>query len=109
MNLTARPLKPRSLLAAAGAGATSLVLLIVAMVWLSQRAMRDEAQDSGGLGFQGDARHTGVYETRALRQSPQLKWLLMTGGPIRSSPLVKGSTLYVGSDDGYFRAVLAAS
>jgi eukaryotic-like serine/threonine-protein kinase len=82
-----------------------IVICIAALVLSAPTAIGSEPPAAACLGFRGDSRHTGVYETRALRQAPQLKWLLMTGGPIRSSPLVIGSTVYVGSDDGYFRAV----
>jgi outer membrane protein assembly factor BamB len=82
---------------------------IAAIALSSHQAIGSGPPSSAALGFRGDARHTGVYEARALRQTPQLKWLLMTGGPVRSSPLVIGSTVYVGSDDCYFRAADTAT
>jgi outer membrane protein assembly factor BamB len=85
------------------------LFIVAAIVLTSHRALSSAPVDLAGQGFRGDPRHTGVYDTRALAQTPRLKWFLMTGGPIRSSPLVIGSTAYVGSDDCIFRAVDTAS
>jgi outer membrane protein assembly factor BamB len=54
--------------------------------------------------FRGDASLTGVAETR-IPDRPQLLWTYQTGGPIKSSAVVKGSISVVGSDDGKVYAV----
>jgi len=84
-------------------------LFTAAVLASSHRAIGSTPVDTATRGFRGDARHTAIYDTRPLRQAPQLKWLLMTGGAIRSSPLVQRSTVYVGSDDCFFRAVDTAT
>jgi RNA polymerase sigma factor (sigma-70 family) len=55
--------------------------------------------------FRGGPRHTGVCDSTGALTQPVIRWRLATDGPIRSSPLVVGATLYVGSGDGYLRAV----
>jgi outer membrane protein assembly factor BamB len=51
--------------------------------------------------FRGDARHTGVYETEGVEQLGGVRWRFSTNGPVRSSPVVVGSAVYVGSSDGH--------
>jgi outer membrane protein assembly factor BamB len=111
MGLIAFPFKPRAAKKRGRRGRIVFIIdiIVVAMVASSDRASGSTPVDLAIRGYRGDARHTGVCETRALHQAPQLKWLLMTGGPIRSSPLVIGSTVYVGSDDCSFRAVDTAT
>jgi outer membrane protein assembly factor BamB len=50
--------------------------------------------------FRGDSAHTGVYPTSAPAQAPKARWTFQTEGPVRSSPVVEGDALYVGSGDG---------
>jgi outer membrane protein assembly factor BamB len=53
--------------------------------------------------FRGDAAHTGWYGEPGIR-SLTLKWRVGTGGKVRSSPLVAGDLVLVGSEDGLLYA-----
>lgn len=59
--------------------------------------------------FRGDAAHSGVYSGPAPRQFHRVKWKFATGDRVVSSPVIQGSTLYFGSDDGNVYAVDAGS
>jgi outer membrane protein assembly factor BamB len=59
--------------------------------------------DAAGM-FRGDPAHTGAYGGRAIK-SLTLKWRVATGGKVRSSPLVTGDLVLVGSEDGTLYAV----
>jgi outer membrane protein assembly factor BamB len=59
--------------------------------------------------FRGDLAHTGVYAGAAVADKPALKWKFHTNGRIIASPAVAGGTAYVGSTDGFFYAVDAAT
>jgi outer membrane protein assembly factor BamB len=91
----------------------SLRVLVLALALPTAGSGDAMAQRPAGpapaLGFRGDARHTGVYGTAGPRELPVMRWRLMTDGPIRSSPLLVGSTIYVGSGDRFLRAVDVAS
>lgn len=52
---------------------------------------------------------TGVWETSGVQSSPKVTWEFKTGGPVRSSPVVVGGTVYVGSHDGNFYAIDAVT
>jgi len=59
--------------------------------------------------FRGDAAHTGVYGGKAPRELHGVKWRFATGGPVLSSPVLDGDTLYFGSGDGNVYAVDAVT
>jgi outer membrane protein assembly factor BamB len=59
--------------------------------------------------FRGDLQHTGVYQTTGPHQQATILWRMRTDGLIRSSPLLVGTVLYVGSGDGFMRSVDAGS
>jgi outer membrane protein assembly factor BamB len=73
------------------------------------RARQRASEGKAAACFRGDARHTGVYSTTGPRQEVAICWRLRTDGLMRSSPLLVGSVLYVGSGDGLLRAVDARS
>lgn len=52
---------------------------------------------------------TGVWQTSGLKSKPLVAWEFKTGGPVRSSPVVVEGVVYVGSYDGNFYALDAAS
>lgn len=52
---------------------------------------------------------TGVWTTSGLKTKPTVAWEFKTGGPVRSSPVVVDGVVYVGSYDGNFYALEAAS
>jgi outer membrane protein assembly factor BamB len=55
--------------------------------------------------FRGGAAHTGEYRTRGVPAFGGLQWRVQTKGPVRSSPVILGSTLYIGSGDGNVYAI----
>jgi RNA polymerase sigma factor (sigma-70 family) len=59
--------------------------------------------------FRGGPRHTGASAATGPLTQPVIRRRLTTEGPIRSSPLVVGTTVYVGSADRFLRALDAAS
>jgi outer membrane protein assembly factor BamB len=61
------------------------------------------AADAPGM-FRGDPAHRGDYGGPGLRKL-DLEWRLETGGKVRSSPLVAGDLVLVGSEDGLLYAV----
>src|ERR1700693_2049693 len=58
--------------------------------------------------FRGNATHTGVYPGRAVA-TPVLKWKFPTKGKVIASPALADGTLYIGSTDGNFYALDAAT
>jgi outer membrane protein assembly factor BamB len=59
--------------------------------------------DASGM-FRGDPAHTGFYAEHGVK-SLTLKWRVETGGKVRSTPLVAGNLVLVGSEDGTLYAV----
>lgn len=55
--------------------------------------------------FRGDARHTGIYETKAVPRFDEVKWAFQTQGPVRSSAAISGDIVYFGSGDNHLYAV----
>lgn len=52
---------------------------------------------------------TGVWQSSGLKSQPAVAWEFKTGGPVRSSPVVVEGVVYVGSYDGNFYALDAAT
>ena len=59
--------------------------------------------------FRGDARHSGVFATEGVETLPGVHWQFQTQGAVRSSPVVSGGRLYVGSTDGRLYALDAGT
>lgn len=78
------------------------LLVFAGVAWLPSGAA---AQSSG---FRGGPAHPGTY-TGADGSFGGVRWRFQTGAPVRSSPVVVGGTLYVGSSDGFLYALDAAS
>jgi outer membrane protein assembly factor BamB len=57
--------------------------------------------------FRGDVRHTGVYLTQGVEETPSVLWAFQTEGRVMSSPAVADGVAFFGSDDGYLYAVAA--
>ncbi|HEY0678684.1 MAG TPA: PQQ-binding-like beta-propeller repeat protein [Chitinophagaceae bacterium] len=51
--------------------------------------------------FRGNEAHTGLYNDASPFSSVKLKWAFKTGSAVRSTPLVNGNRIYVGSGDHY--------
>lgn len=54
--------------------------------------------------FRVDPAHTGVFAEPALQSYGGLAWRVQTGGAIRSTPVVAGGRLFIGSLDGHVYA-----
>jgi eukaryotic-like serine/threonine-protein kinase len=50
--------------------------------------------------FRGDPSHSGIYSGPEPRQFHRIKWKFPTGDRIISSPVIEGTAIYFGSDDG---------
>jgi eukaryotic-like serine/threonine-protein kinase len=59
--------------------------------------------------FRAGAAHRGVFDGSAPQRLAGARWKFQTAGPIRSSPVVAGDRVFVGSDDGNLYAIDAAS
>lgn len=72
-----------------------------------------EAEDYDSLDgqiFRGNLRRTGQFDgSPVLGPIPEVAWTFPTGGPVHSSPVEVGGTVYVGSDDTYFYALSASN
>jgi serine/threonine-protein kinase len=53
-----------------------------------------------GACWRGNVMRTGEYRTRGVAANPRLKWKHATGGPVRSSPVVFGGSVYIGAAEG---------
>ncbi len=65
--------------------------------------------DASPVMFRGDARHSGVFQTRGVDELGGVRWRFQTDGPVRSSPVVAEGTVYVGSTDGHLYAIEAST
>jgi len=77
---------------------TAVVLLFVVPGFCQDAAM-----------FRGDTQHRGVYAAAGVPKFSKMKWSFHTGGMVIASPAVVDGTVYIGSNDGNFYAVDAAS
>ena len=55
--------------------------------------------------FRGNSELTGVYNSKAVNNLEQVKFIFKTMGAIRSSPVISGGILYIGSNDENFYAI----
>ncbi|HVT39302.1 MAG TPA: PQQ-binding-like beta-propeller repeat protein [Gemmatimonadaceae bacterium] len=55
--------------------------------------------------FRGNAAHTGVSEAAFFPGQGGVRWRVQTGGPVRSSPAVTATRLFIGSGDGALYAI----
>ncbi|HPO89911.1 MAG TPA: PQQ-binding-like beta-propeller repeat protein [Victivallales bacterium] len=66
------------------------------------------AQDNPTLNGQiwrGNIARTGEFKSTGPLKQIRLKWKFLTGGAIKSSPVIFNETVYVGSDDGNIYAI----
>ena len=55
--------------------------------------------------FRHDPRHTGIYESPAIREKPVMDWYLSLEGRIYGSPVISGNRVYIGDDTGTLYAI----
>jgi len=55
--------------------------------------------------FRSNPAHTGVFSAPGVAEFHKVKWQFHSNGPIYSSPIVSGDTVYVGSSDHNFYAL----
>ncbi len=79
---------------------------VLAAVWLAMLvACAEPAPDAGTRMFRLDAQRSGAYPPPPEATSGMVAWSFMTGGAVRSSPVVAGDLLLVGSSDGFLYAL----
>ncbi len=86
--------------------------VLLALIALSPPRAHAGAEQDGVAMFRGDARHQGVYGAEATDVTGvdlKYKWRFKTGGKIRSTPVVSGELVFVGSEDGNLYAVERSS
>ncbi|MBL0180280.1 MAG: PQQ-binding-like beta-propeller repeat protein [Gemmatimonadetes bacterium] len=76
---------------------------LLAAVLLSASARPASAQATAM--FRGDAAHGGRYADPGAAAYGGLRWRFQTDGPVRSSPAVTTTTVYIGSNDGHLYAL----
>ncbi|HJW99142.1 MAG TPA: PQQ-binding-like beta-propeller repeat protein [Terriglobales bacterium] len=59
--------------------------------------------------FRGDPEHQGIYSGAGAPSFSRVQWKFRTDGRVKSSPVVAGGTLYIGSDDRNLYAIDAES
>ena len=67
------------------------------------------AQNAPSTMFRGNPEHTGTSNAPLFAGQGGIRWRVRTNGPIRSSPAVTASHLYVGSGDGSLYAITRSS
>lgn len=75
-----------------------VVVAYCGSVWAQDAAM-----------FRGDLQHTGVYNAAGAPKFDAIQWKFHTGGRVIASPAAANGVVYVGSTDGNFYAIDAAS
>jgi eukaryotic-like serine/threonine-protein kinase len=80
------------------AGMGLFVIAYCCSVWAQGAAM-----------FRSDLQHTGVYNAPGAPKFNAIQWKFHTGGRVIASPAVLDGVVYVGSTDGNFYAIDAAS
>jgi outer membrane protein assembly factor BamB len=85
------------------AGAVALVAFAMPR-WVSAQGGASAA-DRVSTMFRGNPAHTGVSAAHFFDGQGGIVWHLQTGGPVRSSPAVTVTRLFVGSGDGTLYAV----
>ncbi len=76
---------------------------LLAAVLLSATASAASAQTTAM--FRGDAAHSGNYPAPTGTAFGGLRWRFQTDGPVRSSPAVTATTVFIGSNDGHLYAI----
>lgn len=81
-------------------------MIAASMTLLALAAPRTAAQapDSPVM-FRQDAAHSGVSSAGLFAGQGGVRWRVMTGGAVRSSPAVTATQVFVGSDDGFLYAI----
>jgi outer membrane protein assembly factor BamB len=85
-------------------GSIFQVLLILAIPAFSACDPPPPAERSN-FQFRGNPEHTGVFDGEGPIELGGELWRFMTMGPVRSSPAISGSSLYIGSTDGILYAL----
>lgn len=62
-----------------------------------------------GKTMRGNLKRDGIFQTSGVAELGGVKWKFQTGGAVRSSAVLVDGIVYIGSNDGYFYALNAAS
>jgi outer membrane protein assembly factor BamB len=77
---------------------------LLSLILISSSAMASEVAQ-----YRTDPQHTGVSQAANITANPYIKWRFKTGNKVRSTAVVLGDVLVVGSDDGQVYALNAST
>jgi outer membrane protein assembly factor BamB len=80
------------------------MMFLAAITMAAGVAFADSPNLSGAV-WRGNIARTGEFDSPGPLRPPGLKWKVETGQPVKSSPVIVDGTVYIGSDDGNFRAI----
>lgn len=76
-----------------------LCLVILALPCCFYSCMAQHTDANVYSMFRGDEKHSGIYPSSSIDDTPHVKWKFKTNGPVNSSPAIDGSRIYFGSGD----------
>jgi len=85
------------------------ILSLCALTFLAHTSKSSDTLETTAAMFRGDPAHTGVYSTVGKARVQKERWRFRTGNVNRSTPVVIGGAVYVGSQTGILYALEAAS
>jgi len=88
---------------------SKMILLLCALTFLALTSKASDTPDTSAAMFRGDPAHTGVYSTAGKTPVQKERWRFKTGNVNRSTPVVMGGVVYVGSQTGILYALETAS
>lgn len=84
---------------------TKLFIAVTLLACALQTLANGPADPNDQTQFRGNHAHTGLYTDAGAYSSVKLKWIFKTGNAIRSTPLIIGNKVYIGSGDNYLYAL----
>jgi len=88
---------------------SKMILPPCALTFLALTSRASDTLDTTAGMFRGDPAHTGLYSTAGKARVQKERWRFKTGNVNRSTPVVIGGVVYVGSQTGILYALEAAS
>ncbi|HYF31359.1 MAG TPA: PQQ-binding-like beta-propeller repeat protein [Chitinophagaceae bacterium] len=76
-----------------------LFTILIFMICSVVAAANDPVKPAVQTQFRGNEAHTGLYSDQSTYASVKQRWTFKTGHAIRSTPLIQGNKIYVGSGD----------
>lgn len=88
---------------------TKKILALCALSFLALTSKTSDTPATMAAMFRGDPAHTGVYSAAGQARVQKERWRFKTGNVNRSTPVVVGDTVYVGSQSGKLYALETGS